>query len=175
MRLIRERAGFGALVVIAVTVAGTDLWTKALAVDRLSDGTVHAVLPMLDLRLAFNHGISFSLLPAHDATSLVVLLALQGMLTALVAGLAFRATGASEGVGFAIMTGGALGNLIDRCADGRVTDFLDLHPAEVHWFTFNMADIWISLGAALIAWEAVGKPGRPRPPAPLDPAALRAP
>jgi signal peptidase II len=73
------------------------------------------------------------------------------------------------------MTGGALGNLIDRCADGRVTDFLDLHPAEVHWFTFNMADIWISLGAALIAWEAVGKPGRPRPPAPLDPAALRAP
>jgi len=161
MRPLRTRVWIDALVAPAVTAAGTDLWSKALAVDRLSAVTAHAVLPMLDLELAFNHGISFSLLPAHEATSRVVPLALPRMLAAFDAGLAYRATGASERLGLDIMSGAAMGNLIDRWMDGRVTNFLDLHPAEVHWFTLNVADAWISLGAVVVASDAVRKPGRP--------------
>ncbi|HJE22877.1 MAG TPA: signal peptidase II [Methylorubrum populi] len=139
----------------AAIAAGVDLLTKAIAADRLSGGSVHALLPGLDLKLAFNHGISFSLLPAHDPASLAVLLAFQSALTGLVAWLAFRAGGSTERLGLALVTGGALGNLLDRWCQGGVTDWIDLHPAGSHWFTFNLADAWISVGVVLLVGDAI--------------------
>ncbi len=144
-----------AIVAATATIAtGVDLWTKAVAGDRLSDGSVHAVLPGLDLRLAFNRGISFSLFPAHAPMSLAILLGFQGVITGIVAWLAFRAVGSAERLGLAFVSGGALGNLLDRWRHGGVTDFLDLHPAGVTWFTFNLADAWISLGVVLLVRDA---------------------
>jgi signal peptidase II len=47
------------------------------------------------------------------------------------------------------ITGGAIGNAIDRLRFGQVVDFIDLHVAGWHWPAFNVADITISIGAAL--------------------------
>jgi signal peptidase II len=53
---------------------------------------------------------------------------------------------------------GALGNLIDRLMLGAVRDFVDLHWGRYHWPTFNVADMAICVGVALLMWEAfVGK------------------
>jgi signal peptidase II len=155
----RARAGAGVAFTVAIAVV-LDLWSKAAAADRLSDGTARALLPGLDLRLALNRGISFSLFPAHGPVSLAVLLACQGALTGLVAWLAFRATRRIERLGLALISGGALGNVLDRWMDGSVTDFLDLHPAGVHWFTFNLADAWITLGVVLLVHDAIRTPHR---------------
>ncbi|MEQ4597472.1 MAG: signal peptidase II [Methylobacteriaceae bacterium] len=147
-----------AAIIVAATAAiaaGVDLLTKAIAADRLSDGSVHALLPGLDLKLAFNHGISFSLLPAYEPATLAFLLAFQGALTGLVSWLAFRADGLAERLGLALVTGGALGNLLDRWRHGGVTDWIDLHPAGSHWFTFNLADAWISVGVVLLVRDAI--------------------
>jgi len=161
MRSLRARDKAGALVAATVAIAAViDLWTKAAAADHLSEGEAHAFLPGLGLRLTFNHGVSFSLFPAHDPASLMLLVGFQGAMTGLVAWLAFRAARSAERLGLAFVTGGALGNFLDRWGNGSVTDWLDLHPAGLHWFTFNVADAWISLGVVLLAWDALRAQGQ---------------
>ena len=51
---------------------------------------------------------------------------------------------------FALVIGGATGNLFDRLTYFAVPDFIDFHIKNFHWFTFNVADIFISLGIFLI-------------------------
>ena len=52
----------------------------------------------------------------------------------------------SEKIFFSLIIGGAIGNLYDRIIYKAVPDFIDFHIKEFHWFTFNIADIFISLG-----------------------------
>ena len=51
---------------------------------------------------------------------------------------------------YAIIIGGAVGNFYDRLVFFAVPDFIDLHYEDFHWFTFNFADIFITLGVILI-------------------------
>jgi signal peptidase II len=67
--------------------------------------------------------------------------------------------------GFALILGGALGNLIDRFRYGQVVDFLDFHAAGWHWPAFNVADSAISIGAVLLIVEGfMQHEGRARAP-----------
>ena len=52
----------------------------------------------------------------------------------------------SEKIFFSFIIGGAVGNLYDRIIYKAVPDFIDFHIKDFHWFTFNIADIFISLG-----------------------------
>ena len=54
-----------------------------------------------------------------------------------------------------LVLGGALGNLYDRALYFSVPDFIDIHFNDFHWFTFNIADIFISLGIILILLKEV--------------------
>ncbi len=152
---MRGVASIPALAAVAAGAAALDLWTKSLAVDRLDEGDVRGVIPFIDLALHFNRGISFSMFQAGTPASLAALLAVQAALTTLVAVLAVRTTAPLQRLGLALITGGALGNLVDRFVDGSVTDFLDLHTAGIHWFAFNLADFWISSGVVLLVLDAV--------------------
>ena len=59
---------------------------------------------------------------------------------------------------YAMIAGGALGNLIDRILHKSVPDFIDFHYKDFHWFVFNIADIFISVGVfGLIVLEIVQK------------------
>ena len=51
---------------------------------------------------------------------------------------------------FSMIVGGAIGNLYDRLVYFAVPDFIDFHINQFHWFTFNIADIFISIGIILI-------------------------
>ncbi|WP_244479752.1 signal peptidase II [Methylobacterium sp. Leaf111] len=120
------------------------------------------LLPFVDLTLSFNHGISFSLFPARDPSSLALLLGIQGTLTCFIAVWAVAAAGGLERLGLAAMARGAAGNLIDRFMDGSVTDYLDLHTGGMRWFTFNLADAWISGGVVLLLIDGI-RQGRRHP------------
>lgn len=61
-----------------------------------------------------------------------------------------------------MIMGGALGNVIDRFAYGAVVDFLDFHAAGWHWPAFNVADMAITCGAALVIWEQLRSKGAER-------------
>jgi signal peptidase II len=64
-----------------------------------------------------------------------------------------RAGGRFGEYGLALILGGAAGNLLDRISQRSVTDFIDFHIGTYHWYTFNIADSAIVLGAALVVIE----------------------
>ena len=134
---------------IAAAVVADQL-TKTAALSLLSQGTAVPVLPGFNLSLGFNTGASFGMMGGVMAGKPLLMAALTGALTITFAVMAFRAQHALERAGFALVVGGALGNIIDRLRQGAVTDFLDFYWRDWHWPTFNVADIAITLGAVLI-------------------------
>lgn len=65
-----------------------------------------------------------------------------------------KASAKLSNIAYALIIGGALGNLSDRLIHGFVIDFLDFYVGDWHWPTFNIADVSICLGAALIIIES---------------------
>ena len=134
---------------IAAAVAADQL-TKAAALSLLSQGTAVPVLPGFNLSLGFNTGASFGMMGGVMAGKPLLMATLTGALALVFAFMALRAQHPLERAGFALVVGGALGNIIDRLRQGAVTDFLDLYWRDWHWPTFNGADIAITLGALCI-------------------------
>lgn len=140
---------------VATSVAVVDQATKAWALRVLVDGPIPLV-GSFRLRLAFNDGAAFSLIPGR--TTLVALLALVVTLFVVRAGL--RAERPAWAVAFGLIVGGACGNLIDRVVrgdgilDGWVVDFFDLQ----WWPVFNVADVGISLGVVAVLWLVLREP-----------------
>jgi len=134
---------------IAAAVVADQL-TKTAALSLLSQGTAVPVQPGFNLSLGFNTGASFGMMGGFMAGKPLLMAALTGALTIAFAVMAFRAQPALERAGFALVVGGALGNIIDRLRQGAVTDFLDFYWRDWHWPTFNVADIAITLGTVLI-------------------------
>lgn len=126
-----------------------DQATKALAITAaplLSEGI--DVLPGFSLVLVRNTGISFGMFGAVPWW----LLALGG--TGISAGLGvwlWREDDRLTGTALGLVIGGAMGNVVDRVRYGGVTDFIDLHAGSYHWPAFNLADVAIFGGAALLA------------------------
>jgi signal peptidase II len=113
------------------------------------------ILPVFNLTLGFNTGVSFGLF-SDTLESWPGTLALAKLAIAL--GLmiwAIRSEALLERIGLSLIAGGALGNIIDRWRQGGVTDFLDVHWADWHFPTFNVADVAITFGVICILCEAL--------------------
>ena len=138
------------LIVLMAAAVVADQATKAAALSLLSQVTAVPVFPGFNLVLGFNEGASFGLGSGVMAGKPLLMVALTGAVTLFLAVMAFRAQHPLERAGFALVVGGALGNIIDRLRQGAVTDFLDVYWRDWRWPTFNGADIAITLGAVLI-------------------------
>ena len=150
LKMLFRRLGF--LAMISAIVAGADAVSKSVAEEALSREAAVEVTPFLSLQLGFNPGVSFGLFPMGSASGVAMLVALQVVIIAGMLVLAVRSRLLLEQAAFGLIIGGAVGNVIDRARDGLVTDFLDLHLQGWHWPTFNLADITITSGAALLLW-----------------------
>ncbi|MGA5215260.1 signal peptidase II [Streptomyces cinereoruber] len=148
----RTRAAAAAL---AVTAAGIDLGAKAWANSALPGAPVH--LGLLDLRLAFNSGVAFSL---GDSLPAWAVIAVTGVITAAIGVFAWRAAPQSRAAAaaLAVILGGAAANLADRAADGQVTDYL--HTGW--WPTFNLADVFIVCGGFAVVALSWRRPDHER-------------
>ena len=139
-----------------------DQATKLSALEALGRGDVYAVLPIFNLRLSFNQGISFSLFTETFTGRPVMLAGITLAVTALLGILLVRSTTRLEAVALGLIIGGALGNVLDRLRIGAVVDFLDFHVWGFHWPAFNLADSAIVIGViALVATTFIGN--RPEP------------
>ena len=141
-------------VVIAGAVFVLDQVTKA-AVDRLiPEHTTVPVLPhFLNLIHTKNAGAVFGLFsdsPAPWKTALLIIV--SSLLLAMVIVVMWRNQQLrwETGVGLALILGGALSNLVDRIRFGRVVDFIDVYFRGYHWYTFNLADASIVVGAIFL-------------------------
>ncbi|MFP4648122.1 MAG: signal peptidase II [Halorhodospira sp.] len=144
--------GYWRWLLLAVAIAGLDQVTKLWAESALHAYDSVELLPVLSLTLGYNTGAAFSLLGEAAGWQRWVLAAVAlGVSLYLIYWLRQLGTGYPRlSLGLALILAGALGNLIDRLRLGYVVDFIHLHYAGFHWPLFNVADIGITLGAALV-------------------------
>ncbi len=116
--------------------------------------------PFLDLILAKNSGISYSLLSAHGAVGRWSLFALAIAATALLALWLWHTGTRASALGLGLIIGGALGNACDRLFHGYVADFYHFHLGGFSWYVFNLADVAICAGVALLLLEPLIKPAK---------------
>lgn len=132
------------LTLFAAAIVAVDQWTKALAAAQLTD-VVDVLIPgWLELRYVTNDGMALSML--SGARWLFVVVGVLFVALVIWAVAKKHITKKPELWCIAAITGGAIGNLIDRVATGKVIDMIC-----VPWFsTFNVADIFITVPAVLL-------------------------
>lgn len=140
-------------VYIALTVLLLDQISKYFVVTYLSNGPV-AVIPSLNFHLSFNEGAAFGFLSTEQGWQRWFLITVAMIMTAIILTWSARlkAADALENIGLGLILGGAWGNLCDRIISGRVTDYIDFYIGNWHWYTFNVADIAICCGVAMMFW-----------------------
>jgi len=109
--------------------------------------------PVFDLTMVWNRGMSFGFLGDHGEVSRWGFSVFAVLVAALVAWWARKADKVSFAACLGLLMGGAIGNVIDRIRFGAVVDFLDFSGLWFPW-VFNIADAAITVGAALILYEA---------------------
>ena len=127
-----------------------DQSSKYWALGHLTDEYSQKICSLLDLRLALNHGVAFSLFHAKGIQSPWILISLTGLLSLFVFYLLIKACDVYHRIAYAFILGGALANMVDRFRLGAVVDFIDAHISMYHWPIFNLADSFICLGAFLL-------------------------
>jgi signal peptidase II len=140
---------------IAAASAGLALLCSLLIENILVTIKESAVLipGLLDFAQAWNRGISFSLLSQSGDTGRYVLIAALAVVAIGVGILAWRAANSLAAMGYGLIVGGALGNLVDRSFHGAVFDYLFVHLGRMPLFVCNFPDIAISAGVILIVAE----------------------
>ena len=137
---------FGLGITAAVVVI--DQIAKLIVQARLPEGQAIDVLPILALLRTRNTGIAFSTFAGSGFGLIILPLAVTAIV--LVFWAQNRDGGKLAATGFALILGGALGNLIDRVRLGYVVDFLLLHFGNWTLFVFNLADAALTVGPALL-------------------------
>ncbi|MDE2578136.1 MAG: signal peptidase II [Hyphomicrobiales bacterium] len=168
-------AGARAAAVRRPLALGLVLAAAAFALDQASKHWMIAVFdiasrqpirlaPFLDVVMAWNPGVSYSLLPFMGRYGL---LAVAGLAVAVLGVWLWRTPDRLTGAALGLIIGGALGNALDRFRFGAVADFFFLHTdlpvGPLANYVFNVADVAIVAGVALLLYESAF-PASPAPP-----------
>ena len=103
----------------------------------------------LNINLIWNEGIAFGLLSFDQNFYYNILTILILIITFIIIFLMFRSNGI-EKFSYSMIIGGSFGNVTDRLYYSAVPDFIDISINNFHWFIFNVADIFISIGVILL-------------------------
>ena len=129
-----------------------DRYSKIKIVNNFNDSSFY-VNQFLNFDLTWNTGIGFGLLSFNNNIYYNSISILISLVIFFLIYLSLKAS-KYEKIIFSLIIGGAFGNLYDRLTFRAVPDFIDLHYGQFHWFTFNVADIFITLG--IIAYIIMG-------------------
>jgi signal peptidase II len=141
---------------IAAITFGLDQLSKwwVLRVLNLDEREPIAVTSFFELAMAWNKGISYSLF----ATEMQWLLAgLMLVIAAVMVKWLWATTDVWQGRALGLIIGGAFGNALDRVLHGGVADFVHLFWRNFSWYIFNLADVAIVAGAAIMIYQSVTK------------------
>jgi signal peptidase II len=103
----------------------------------------------LNISLIWNKGIAFGLF-SFSQSNLYNLITLIIVIIIFIILILIKKTKGVERFCLSLVFGGALGNLYDRIVHKAVPDFIDFHIRDLHWFIFNVADIFITLGVIML-------------------------
>ena len=111
-----------------------------------------AIFSFLNFYLIWNEGIAFGLLNFDNQKIYNIITIIIILISLIVLFYALKLKNYS-GYFFLLIFGGALGNLYDRIKFQAVPDFIDIHVGNYHWFIFNVADIFISIGIICLIFD----------------------
>ena len=136
---------------LLLTLFLLDRISKVLILNILEEtGIVDIYInSFLNFYLVWNKGIGFGLLSSDQEYFYNIVTALIVLINFVIIYLLFNETGAKYYF-LLIILGGSLGNLFDRIFFSAVPDFIDLNYNGYHWFIFNVADIFITIGIILL-------------------------
>ena len=153
---------------LAAAVYALDQWIKhrvtgPLGLEQVGDQIY--LLPIFNLTLTHNYGVSLGFLPATSPEMRWGLVALTAVIATVVLVWLLRERKLADVTPLGLILGGALGNIQDRVLHGYVLDFADLHFGEFRPFLiFNVADAAISIGVAFILVRALFMREKPAAP-----------
>ncbi len=158
------RMGGLAALLVLIADQGSKYWI--LHVLNLPERQQVTLLPVLNLTMVWNHGVTFGLLNELGAWSHLIL---AGLAMAVVLGLLIwlrRAETMLAAIAIGAIAGGAVGNVIDRLLHGAVVDFIHAHVGGWSWYVFNVADAAIVCGvlALLLDGQWTRRPKQPSRP-----------
>jgi len=134
-------------IITILTIFFLDRTTKIYLVNLQTDGTEvdYYIFPFLNFYLVWNTGIGFGLAALEANIFYQILTVVIILVNFALIYLLFKAKGAYVYF-LPLIIGGSLGNLFDRIYYYAVPDFIDFHIGNFHWFIFNVADIFITVG-----------------------------
>ena len=136
---------------IAVLIFTLDRLSKYFILE-LSNSVEEFNIPVtsfLNFNLVWNNGIAFGLFSFNEQFYYNIITLVIIIITFVILFFAIKSAGV-EKIGFSMIFGGSLGNIFDRLYYTAVVDFIDFHINNIHWFIFNIADIFISIGVIML-------------------------
>ena len=136
-----------------------DRISKIYLINLQSTGTDvdYYIYPFLNIYLVWNTGIGFGLFSLESSTIYHVVTFVIAIVNIILLIMLIKSKGLNSYL-IATILGGSLGNLFDRVYYYAVPDFIDFHIGNFHWFIFNIADIFITVGIiGLIFTEFLNK------------------
>ena len=100
----------------------------------------------INIHLVWNDGIAFGLLSMNNSVYYSIITIIILFIILILLFFTIKAKTNFEKLGFTFIIGGAIGNFYDRVFYQAVPDFIDLHINNFHWFIFNIADIFVTIG-----------------------------
>ena len=131
------------LIIVIITFS-LDRISKIKIINNFNENT-YFINDFINFDLIWNIGIGFGILSTSSSILYEIITLVIGLVILILTYISITSDKFDKYT-FAIVIGGALGNFYDRLIYKAVPDFIDLHYANFHWFTFNVADIFISVG-----------------------------
>ena len=134
-------------IIIILTIFSFDRATKIYLIKLQASQTDidFYINPFLNFYLVWNTGIGFGLVSLETNVFYHILTAIIAAVNVVLIVFLLKSKGIYVYL-FALIIGGSLGNLFDRIYYYAVPDFIDIHVGNFHWFIFNVADIFITVG-----------------------------
>lgn len=154
----------GLIALVATLVIDQAFKVFMLQVVGITSGQVITVLPVLDLIMAWNYGVSFGLFQQDSAVGQWALVLFKVAAVVLIGWWLWRAESRLTAIALGLIAGGAVGNGLDRILYGAVADFFAFHITtaswQFQWYVFNLADVGIVAGVGLLLYESLfgGRP-----------------
>tara|TARA_B100001996_G_scaffold275381_1_gene216108 strand:+ start:449 stop:964 length:516 start_codon:yes stop_codon:yes gene_type:complete len=134
---------------IVVLTFSLDRISKVKIIDHQLDNNLIYINDFINFDLVWNTGIGFGFFSSNSNLIYNSITAIIGVVIIFVIYLLIKSIFIDK-ILFSLVLGGALGNFYDRLMYYAVPDFIDIHYENFHWFTFNMADIFITLGIIML-------------------------
>ena len=149
LKIINSNFYFNLIIIFVIFILDRLSKLYVIYLDKINTSSEIFSSKFLNIYLIWNEGIAFGLLSFEKDNLYNILTALIIIIILVLFFLITRSTGIKK-YSLTMIIGGALGNVFDRIYYKAVPDFIDFHVGNFHWFIFNTADIFITIGVFLM-------------------------